>query len=253
MEDVLSRQPTFDDVVATILARFASALGSEIDGCIQSSLAEISQFIGVDYAFVIRVSSDQATWSATHEWCAPGAQSHLAKYQQVPMGTFRWTERAILAGEIVRVNSLDDIPPEAADIRRHMESLGFKSTLQLPLKGRGRPINGCIALSSLRQEMTWTDADVQRLRLVGDSIANALNRKSLEEQLQASEARYRATFERAPVGIANVGVDGRIIEANQRLCDMLGFAREELLGRHFSELTHTPTTARTRKLCIRSC
>jgi diguanylate cyclase (GGDEF)-like protein/PAS domain S-box-containing protein len=40
-----------------------------------------------------------------------------------------------------------------------------------------------------------------------------------------------ATFETSPVGLAHVDPEGRILIANQRLCDMLGYAREELVGR----------------------
>ena len=54
------------------------------------------------------------------------------------MGTFDWAERVILAGETLLLNSLDDIPPEATEFRRLIEVLGFKSTLQLPLRGRRR-------------------------------------------------------------------------------------------------------------------
>lgn len=41
---------------------------------------------------------------------------------------------------------------------------------------------------------------------------------------------YRSTFEAAPVGIVHVGLDGRWLRVNQRLCDLLGYSREELLS-----------------------
>ncbi len=63
-------------------------------------------------------------------------------------------------------------------------------------------------------------------------------RKQLEETLQESEAHFRATFEHAPVGIGNATLEGRWFDVNQRLCDMLGYPREELLARTFQEVTH---------------
>jgi diguanylate cyclase (GGDEF)-like protein/PAS domain S-box-containing protein len=51
-------------------------------------------------------------------------------------------------------------------------------------------------------------------------------------------ARFVATFETSPVGLAHVDPEGRILIANQRLCDMLGYAREELVGRTIRELSH---------------
>jgi PAS domain S-box-containing protein len=43
-----------------------------------------------------------------------------------------------------------------------------------------------------------------------------------------SERVYRSTFDAAPVGIVHVGLDGRWLRVNQRLCDLLGYSREEL-------------------------
>ena len=102
----------------------------------------------------------------------------------------------------------------------------------------GGRISGCVALSSLVREITWVQADVGRLRLVGDAIATAIERARVEKELRQSEARFRATFEQAPVGILNVAPDGRVLIANQRFCEMLGYSSEEILGRHYSEFTH---------------
>ena len=43
-----------------------------------------------------------------------------------------------------------------------------------------------------------------------------------------SERLYRSTFDAAPVGIVHVGLDGRWLRINQRLCDLLGYSRDEL-------------------------
>jgi PAS domain S-box-containing protein len=56
--------------------------------------------------------------------------------------------------------------------------------------------------------------------------------------LDHSEARYRATFDQAAVGIARVGLDGRWLELNQRYCDILGYACAEMLERTFQDVTH---------------
>ncbi|MEO8551180.1 MAG: response regulator, partial [Kofleriaceae bacterium] len=48
-------------------------------------------------------------------------------------------------------------------------------------------------------------------------------------ELVASERLYRETFDDAPVGIVHVNMDGHWVRVNQRLCDLLGYSREELL------------------------
>lgn len=56
--------------------------------------------------------------------------------------------------------------------------------------------------------------------------------------LHESEERFRATFEQAAVGISHVAPDGRFLRVNQRLCDMVGYTREEMLALTFQEITH---------------
>jgi PAS domain S-box-containing protein len=56
--------------------------------------------------------------------------------------------------------------------------------------------------------------------------------------LTDSEARFRATFENAAVGIALVGTDGSILRANNSFARMLGYSVEELKTRTFQDLTH---------------
>lgn len=58
------------------------------------------------------------------------------------------------------------------------------------------------------------------------------------EQLRTSEQLFRATFENAAVGMAHVGLNGRWLRVNDRLCSILGFSREELLALSFQEITY---------------
>jgi PAS domain S-box-containing protein len=51
-----------------------------------------------------------------------------------------------------------------------------------------------------------------------------------------SDSPVRVLLDRSPVGIAMSDRDGRILEANAALCDLLGYSREELLGRELSAL-----------------
>jgi PAS domain S-box-containing protein len=59
-----------------------------------------------------------------------------------------------------------------------------------------------------------------------------------EDARWKNEERFRAVYEHAPVGIEQVGQDGRLLEVNPKLCAMLGYTREELLERTFAEITH---------------
>ena len=56
--------------------------------------------------------------------------------------------------------------------------------------------------------------------------------------LRESEARFRATFENAAVGIAHVAADGSWLRVNRRLCEIIGYAKDELLAISFQDITH---------------
>ncbi len=58
------------------------------------------------------------------------------------------------------------------------------------------------------------------------------------QDLAESEARYRNLFEQAAVGIVQLSLDGRMLRANPKLCEMLGYGCGELVGRDFREITH---------------
>lgn len=61
-------------------------------------------------------------------------------------------------------------------------------------------------------------------------------RKKSEESLKESEEKFRNLINLAPVGITLSAVDGKILEANQTILDMMGFAtKEELMKTPVSE------------------
>jgi PAS domain S-box-containing protein len=62
--------------------------------------------------------------------------------------------------------------------------------------------------------------------------------KRVEEELDESEERFRATFEQAAVGITHNAPDGSWLRVNQRFCDIVGYSREELLQKAFQDITH---------------
>lgn len=64
------------------------------------------------------------------------------------------------------------------------------------------------------------------------------DRRLAEARLQASEELYRETFEYAAVGVAHVASDGRWLRVNERLCEIVGYRREELLTKTFQDITH---------------
>ena len=148
----------------------------------------------------------------------------------------RRTETVLVVGDV----KLDGRFAEDRMIREHK----VQSMACIPILSQGQ----LRAMLYLENRIT---ADVFTLENVGllkhlsaqfaISVENALLYDSLNQkilELQASEARFRATFEQAAVGIAHVSTEGRFLRINRKFCDIVGFTRDEILTMTFQEVTH---------------
>ena len=72
---------------------------------------------------------------------------------------------------------------------------------------------------------------------VGTGI-DITDRKRAEDALRESEQRFAHAFHDAPIGMALVAMDGRLILVNDALSDMVGYGRQELLEMTMADLMH---------------
>ncbi len=56
--------------------------------------------------------------------------------------------------------------------------------------------------------------------------------------LLESETRFRDLFHLAPIGMAEVSLDGQFLEVNSSFCEFVGYSRKELMRRGFNQITH---------------
>ena len=96
-----------------------------------------------------------------------------------------------------------------------------------------------------RKDGTLIDVEISAsgVELEGQNFIFALSRditlrKRTEHALLESKALLATTFDLAIVGIARVALDGHWLEINQKLCDIVGYTREELLARTFQDITY---------------
>jgi len=69
-------------------------------------------------------------------------------------------------------------------------------------------------------------------------FSDQTNKHAAQRALQASEEQFRVTFEQAAIGMSRTGLDGRLLRVNQRMCDIVGYPRDELLQKTFQDITH---------------
>ena len=81
--------------------------------------------------------------------------------------------------------------------------------------------------SAFSQEISLTALDNGGLICI---VRDTTSRKAAEEALRKNEDKLKSIFRAAPVGIGVVS-ERVIVEANDRLCTMTGYKREELVGK----------------------
>jgi len=166
---------------------------------------------------------------ATHARAGGGGQGGLAR-DAFETGTTQ-----------VARNVLTD--PALARKRARALELGYGSSIAFPLRGEGA-IVGVLVLHAAEDDAF----DASELALLGDvaeeigfgigSLRLRASHAQAEARLLASERRLRETFEQAAVGITRVDLEGRIVDVNEKFCQLLGYGKDELVGRSMQELTH---------------
>lgn len=136
-------------------------------------------------------------------------------------------------GEMLKL-SVDDLVPEQfrASHRSHRQAY--------PRQSAPRPMGAARVLAGLHKDgseipvaISLSPYDDCVLACVHDMRA----RLQAEEALRESELRFRATFDLAAVGIAHIAPTGNWLSVNGKLCDILGYPREELLRLRVSDVT----------------
>ncbi len=74
-------------------------------------------------------------------------------------------------------------------------------------------------------------------RLIGSST-DITDRKAIEAALSESDQRFRSIFNQAAIGIAQVSLNGQYLQVNQKLCEILGYSKGQLLGQSFLKFVY---------------
>ena len=118
----------------------------------------------------------------------------------------------------------------------HFFRAGIRSFMSVPLISKDQPIGG-LHFHSLKPK-AYTEMDLHLAERVGNQVAGAIAnarlfaaRKRAEEALKASEEKFRELYDNAPVGYHEYDAEGLITNVNVTDLEMLGYTREEMIGR----------------------
>jgi len=110
--------------------------------------------------------------------------------------------------------------------------------------GEARVVGGTTELVGLRNdgseftiEMSLGETHENGQRLFTGVIRDITERKRTEDALREARDRFRSVFDHAPIGVDVVSPEGRYLQVNRSLCEILGRSEEELLTITWQEIT----------------
>jgi PAS domain S-box-containing protein len=136
-------------------------------------------------------------------------------------GLFGWSAEELRGRLAADLYDADDyeamVNPDAASDRRRRTRLRCRHR-----DGGWRTVEA----RARRLEQAGPGVDAELVIFSRDVTEEARARRQLRE----SDERLTEVFDNAPIGIAEVGLDGRVLDANPTLCALLGYSRAELVG-----------------------
>jgi signal transduction histidine kinase len=118
----------------------------------------------------------------------------------------------------------------------YLSVLGITSLLDAPIWLEGRLV-GVVCHEHIGEHRQWTLEEETFAGSIADFVTLAIEasqRNIVQEALRQSEAQFRAIFERSSIGIGLIDMKANIVDTNPVLCDILGYSREELHGKSFT-------------------
>jgi PAS domain S-box-containing protein len=182
---------------------------------------------------VFELTGEGRFFSLAHEWCSPGIAGFARSTSGLPIDEFGWPLTELRRGRAITFGA-HEMPPEAHACRGVVQRDGTKLMAFVPLVVGGEVL-GCIGFHRLRSARRLSERQFQRLKLVGEIVADAMGRRSAEALLKRSEARFAKVIASALDGVALVDEAGVVLEWAPQAERILGFPRSEMLGSALSD------------------
>jgi C4-dicarboxylate-specific signal transduction histidine kinase len=221
----LEERLRFETLLSELSAGLIHVAASGLDAALARGLQQVVAFLGMDRGYLDAYVGGRS--GVRFSWAPPGIEESA---QVLDAGQFPWTAERLGRGEIVRFSRTDELPEEATIDRASYERIGTRSKLSLPLRAGG-PILGVLSFGSVRREREWPDEMIDRLRLLSEAFASALERRraelSLAEHLCFEQLRSSLSVTLGHVSAADF--DREVQRGLRGVVDFLGVDRGSLI------------------------
>lgn len=200
----------FDKLISSLSTTLINVDLKDAQHEIQGALAALGEFTQADRTYIFQFSTDFTEMSNTYEWFREGVTSHIDELQNVPREALPWFSQVLETEGLFIIHDVRAIPPEGQAERNEFDKENICSVLCVGIYNHQKLV-GMVGCDMVARRRRWTEADIRRLKLVGEVITNALQRQhyiqSLEvaqqELTQANEALQRLAQIDGLTGVAN--------------------------------------------------
>lgn len=231
-EEEIKLKDQLNILITNLSTRFINLKGDEIDNAIIDSLKQITTFVGDQHSNILLFSDDKTHVEKVYEWCADGVLPQRSFLENISTENYPWLIKQFKNLNVIQTSSLSDLPPEAVEAKKMYQSLGIKSTIDVPLTLRGKFV-GTLGFDSLSNERSWNDDSIALLRIIGEMFVSAIDKKKTETAFLQSEEKFYKAFHASPdvIAITSLDHEGRIIAINKGAAQKFGYTSQDVIGK----------------------
>ena len=188
----------FEHLLSEVSATYINVPTGEIEQILKNDLGRLGRLLEVDRClfFTLTRGSGAFRFDLPYAWWPPEDDAVIAGHtrwmRQDPhfFDNFGYYFEKWRRGELIQFQRLEELPPEADQLKQIYVKFGVKSALSIPVSVGGSTV-GALVLTTVRAHRSWPTDLIPRLRLYGEILANALIRKESEESLRNALAEVR--------------------------------------------------------------
>ena len=212
----------------------------------------LNQFLG-DRIYIFEINRKEQRQDCTYEVTAEGISKEQEFLSNIPWDPSTWWNHQIAERRAIILNTLDDMPEEAAEYRQTLEMQDIKSLMVVPLISK-EEVWGYMGIDMVRTQRSWSNVDYQCFSSLANIISICIELRKSELQakedrlaLDNSEKILRNIYKNLPAGVELYDKDGYLVDINDKELEIFGLSdKHEALGVNLFDNPNIPLEVKER-------
>jgi len=212
----------------------------------------LNQFLG-DRIYIFEINRKEQRQDCTYEVTAEGISKEQEFLSNIPWDPSTWWNHQIAERRAIILNTLDDMPEEAAEYRQTLEIQDIKSLMVVPLISK-EEVWGYMGIDMVRMQRSWSNVDYQCFSSLANIISICIELRKSELQakedrlaLDNSEKILRNIYKNLPAGVELYDKDGYLVDINDKELEIFGLSdKNEALGVNLFDNPNIPLEVKER-------